>query len=321
MKGKYIYGIMTSNGNVELPIRGVYTVSYNNLSAIVKDAPIKTYDADEKALLAHNSVLDKIIRSHTVLPMRFGTVARTEVEVKDILKNAYSVLSNRLLRIRDKVEFDIEISIVNEQSIIKEILEKNKEIQELRDKLISQGQNVRVQDKLLIGKMIANNVARYKIDVIKDILTTLKPYYALYKLITDTNIAFLVTKNRMVEFESTIYKLGERYGDRLKFKYTGPLAPYSFVELRLVIINFNTVDNARRQLGLGEEATFNDIKGAYRALAKECHPDKNPGKEEEFKKLAGAYRLLHEYSRRYPKARYVFKPEEIDEFSVLVEEE
>lgn len=333
MKGKYIYGIISNNGNVDLPTKGFfrknpYTISYNNLSAVVKDAPIKIYEASDGVLLSHNKVLDDIMKNHTVLPMRFGTVSRSEGEVKDLLKSAYSVLTTKLLKIRNKVEFDIEISIVNEQPIVKEILEKDKKIREFRDKLVSQGKNAQIQEKLLIGKMIADSVAKYKTEIIKDILVVLKPYCTQYKSLAGKNVlanlAFLVIKSRQNEFEAGIYKLGEKYGDRLKFKYTGPLAPYSFVELRFVIINFNTVDTARRELRLDEQATMKEIRDAYRELAKKYHPDKNPGdgfKEEEFKKIASSYRLLSEYCRRYPKNSYIFKPDEIDEFSVLVEEE
>lgn len=320
-------------GNGKFSTKGLfnkrpYIITYNNISAIITDAPIRTYEADEKGLLSHNRVLDEVIKTQTVLPMRFGTIARSEDEVKSLLRSAYSVLTNILGKIKDRVEFDIAISIVDEQTILKEILGKNKEIRDLRDKLISQGEDVQIQDKLMIGKIIAGEVTKYKITLLKDIVTLLKSYYSQHKSLVGkdvlANLAFLVSKNKMKEFEATIYKLGEKYGDRLKFKYAGPLAPYSFVEMKLVIVNFNTVDEARCQLGLGGQATFSDIKEVYRKLAQEFHPDRNPGdkiKEEKFKKIADAYKLLCEYCRHYPKKRYVFRPEEIDEFSVLVETE
>lgn len=323
MKGKYIYGIISSGREVNLNKR-LYAIRYNNLSAVVRNAPIKIYEADEKGLLEHNKILDEIMRTDTVLPMRFGTIAHSEDEVKGLLRSAYPVLLSILARIRDKVEFNMQVIITDEQLIIKEILLKNKEIRDFRDRLVSQGANAAVQDKLLIGKMIAGEVSLYKTDIIKEICAALKAYYSKVKSLgTGENFTFLVPRNKIQGFESTIYKLGEKYGDRIKFKYAGPLAPYSFVELRFIIVNFNTVDSARKQLGLGEQATIKEIKNAYRELAREYHPDKNPGdsfKEEEFKKIASSYRILYEYCRRYPKSRYVFKPGEIDEFSILVEE-
>ena len=45
-------------------------------------------------------------------------------------------------------------------------------------------------------------------------------------------------------------------------------------------------------LGVGESATDKEITRAYRKLAKELHPDTNPGKEEQFKDVSAAYDVL-----------------------------
>ncbi|MBI4209130.1 MAG: molecular chaperone DnaJ [Deltaproteobacteria bacterium] len=54
-------------------------------------------------------------------------------------------------------------------------------------------------------------------------------------------------------------------------------------------------------LGLSREATEADIKKAYRRIAHECHPDKNPGNteaEERFKLATEAYRVLSDSEKR-----------------------
>jgi curved DNA-binding protein CbpA len=45
-------------------------------------------------------------------------------------------------------------------------------------------------------------------------------------------------------------------------------------------------------LGVNKNSSKEDIKRAYRDKAKECHPDKDPSKAEEFKEAAEAYRVL-----------------------------
>ncbi len=63
-------------------------------------------------------------------------------------------------------------------------------------------------------------------------------------------------------------------------------------------------DDPYAMLGLARNATSDDISKAFRKLAKELHPDLNPGNTaaaERFKKVSGAYELLSDADKR---ARY-----------------
>src|SRR5262249_14793132 len=51
-------------------------------------------------------------------------------------------------------------------------------------------------------------------------------------------------------------------------------------------------------LGLSQSATDNDIRKAYRKLAKQHHPDANPGSEERFKEISAAYDVLSDAEKR-----------------------
>src|SRR5437588_5593901 len=51
-------------------------------------------------------------------------------------------------------------------------------------------------------------------------------------------------------------------------------------------------------LGVPETATEKEIRRAYRKLAKEHHPDAQPGSEDRFKEISGAYDVLSDEAKR-----------------------
>jgi len=59
--------------------------------------------------------------------------------------------------------------------------------------------------------------------------------------------------------------------------------------------------NYYEELGVKQDATMDEIKRAYRQLAKKYHPDKNPGDEKaakRFVRIAAAYEILAEEEKR-----------------------
>ena len=77
--------------------------------------------------------------------------------------------------------------------------------------------------------------------------------------------------------------------------------------------NFKKIHEARKTLGLDEDATLKEIKEAYKKLTLRYHPDrckddKKKECEEMFKKIAHANDVLMAYCAGY---RYSFKEKDI----------
>src|SRR5215472_3425220 len=60
-------------------------------------------------------------------------------------------------------------------------------------------------------------------------------------------------------------------------------------------------------LGVAENSSDKEIAKAYRKLAKQYHPDANPGSEERFKEISAAYDVLGDETKRkeYDEVRHL----------------
>src|SRR2546423_13535370 len=106
--GKYVYCIIRTERQREfggIGIGGgqrVYTVQHNDLAAVVSDTPIVIYDPTRENVLAHEFVNETVMKEHTVIPMSFGTVFRSEDDVTEVLRPTYQAFSEGLEKMQGK---------------------------------------------------------------------------------------------------------------------------------------------------------------------------------------------------------------------------
>jgi DnaJ-class molecular chaperone len=86
--------------------------------------------------------------------------------------------------------------------------------------------------------------------------------------------------------------------------------------------NFEQIDNARKTLGLGEDASMKEIREAFRNLSLKYHPDRCRGREKDsckdiFKKISHAKDLLEAYCQNY---RYSFREKDVNKNTMTREE-
>jgi len=125
----------------------------------------------------------------------------------------------------------------NMDIIFKEIVEENREIQKLKEKVLSNSSKNNVQLKIEVNKVVQEALAKKKEKEAERFVDNLRRTsldHKLNKTIADEmfmNVAFLVDKVREKEFDNTMDDLSEEYKDRIKFMYAGPLPVFNFVNI------------------------------------------------------------------------------------------
>jgi hypothetical protein len=245
-EGKYIYCIIEAKDKSEqfgsIGIGGrsdvVYTVCFNNIAAVVSNSPIKKYSVARENLIPHECAIEEVMKSYTVLPVRFATIAENEDKVKKILEKDHERFIDLLKNMEGKKELGLK-AIFKEDVIYKDILEKYKEIKVLKEKIATLPSEKTYFQRAKIGEMVEAALEKEKEIYREDILETLSPL-ALEVKTNNTygermiiNAAFLVERHKEAVFDQRVQELGEKYGDKMKFKYVGTLPPFNFVNLTI----------------------------------------------------------------------------------------
>jgi len=138
--GKYIYCIIASNYDINLgPIgiggRGdlVSTIGFDGLCMVVSEHPLSRFVVNPENMLAHQKVIEEVMKEFgSVLPIRFGTIAATPDEIRNLLNRRYSEFMELLKQFENKVELNVRGAWKNMVIIYNEIDRKHVELQKIR---------------------------------------------------------------------------------------------------------------------------------------------------------------------------------------------
>ena len=242
--GKYVYCIIRSDRQREfggIGIGGnqrVYTVHHNDLAAVVSDTPIVIYDPTRENVLAHEFVNETVMKEHTVIPMSFGTVFRSEDDVTELLRSTYEAFSEVLDKMQDKIEFGLKV-LWDRDKVVSSLEQDNEEIRRLKDEISRHTSSSTYFARMQLGRLVESSLEESSQRYVADIHEWLKSVAVASrsnKPIGDRmilNAAFLVDRAREVAFDERVKEISRKYEDILTFKYSGPWPPYNFVNIKL----------------------------------------------------------------------------------------
>jgi hypothetical protein len=199
----YVYGI-TEQTEVELSIDGVAgastlrTVDYRSLSALTSDIDTTEPDRSDEAVATHDAVLRQALEHDdvdTVVPMGFGMAFKRPRTLKGVMRGAQRAFRKALNDVEGCVELGVKVVDPADGETDPDALRES-----VGDRLepLSAGQT---DDDLFSDRLVVNR-------------------------------SYLVEQSRREEFDAAVAELETEYPDTLT-KYTGPWAPYNFVDIHI----------------------------------------------------------------------------------------
>ena len=250
-EGNYIYCIVAANEERDFPLKGigdrgdrVYSICHQNIGAVISDSPVMKYPVSRKNTIAHQLVMEELMKEYTILPVRFCTIAEDKegVSSKDrikqkILKERYDEFNALLAEMENKAELGVKALWTDMDLIFDEILNKNREIRILKNKLGTMKGTEGHNEKIRLGGLVKSALEKTKEKEANTILKPLKKI-SVDNRINDTfsdrmllNAAFLVDHVHGEKFDSCVNELQENRNGRIQLKYVGPIPPANFVEI------------------------------------------------------------------------------------------
>ncbi len=242
--GRYIYGIIAPVNPVRFDIRGiddapVYTITHQELAAVVSDREPVELDPTRRNVLAHTRVQDALLSDYTVLPTGFGMMAQDDDKVREMLARNQAIFVQELRRLNGKIEMALTL-FWNQEAMLKEMESQRGELSELRARIASASSPDKSQGLLIeAGRKVEHAVSNWKARYAASV------YGVLKELAWDAhqnqslgirnilNAAFLIDRSAEKKFKEAICRLDAEYRGKIDFKSVGPLPPYDFVDIRL----------------------------------------------------------------------------------------
>jgi hypothetical protein len=206
----YVYGVIDGKLPKEMHIVGiggrkdiVFAIPFKDISAIVSFTPFEEYDPTEQHTLEHEAVIQEIIKSNiTLAPMQFCTILKSEQDVKKLLSSGYLALKKNLLKVRNRLEFDVKmfLSFDRSQGVNDHLVLRSKE---LAENLYSSLQHFS-DDTVLIDQVTGDMIL---------------------------NVSVLLAKEKKDHLFQKIETFDKGVTEEVRIRVSGPTAPYNFVSM------------------------------------------------------------------------------------------
>jgi len=197
----YAYGVLEQQ-DLSLSVDGVegasdlYAIDYKGLSVAVTDVDTTDVERTDENVQAHDDVLQTILThdgGRTIVPMGFGMAFKNARTLKGVVRGARRAFRKALNDIEGTVELGVKLVSTGDDD--------PENLDAIRDALSAVAVN-ETDDDLFSDRLLLNR-------------------------------SYLVAREDQDAFGDVIDDIEADHGDAVLVKYTGPFAPYSFVDIQI----------------------------------------------------------------------------------------
>jgi DnaJ-domain-containing protein 1 len=316
MAKKYVYGIIPTMDSPTFGASGfpprpeqVYTVVYRGLGCVVSNYPGEDFTSLSKenlirCLMAHQAVIERVMKDYPILPVKFGTLIEGDGEVQRLIEQGHRKFTQALMWLEGRVE--MEVAATWDLKRVLADIGQEYEIVRLKKAMASSPPGEVLEQQIRAGRIVKESLDRRRIKYQERMLQSLQamaPAVQPNALVADQmvmNVAFLIQRDQEGEFDKRVRELDQAFHDQIDFRVIGPLPPYSFASVEVARPSAEKIEEARQVLALVNEVSEAEAKEAYRRMVAETHPDAHLDGEqggERFTRVREAFALLTAYCR------------------------
>ena len=289
----YVYGVAPA-GVLTTPLRAqgmpdgqspVTAIAVGGASAIVGCYPGPAMNGLPRPellrrLAIHQQVIEDALGRGDVLPVQFGTVLASEDEVRMLLTGWGGLVRASLTRFSGLVEVEVAATWDLER-VIGEIA-CDPEVMAAKSAALQAPPEERHAQQVNVGKVVKDALDRRRVrcqQMLMEAAGLLADCSQPNVLLSDElvfNVAFLVPRRAVAEFEAAIDRLDAQLAGSCLLRVIGPLPPYTFGTVSITRFDAERLAAGRALLGLAGEISEQAVLSSYRRLARQSHPDGQP---------------------------------------------
>jgi len=253
-KGRYLYCIADASenaslGNIGIEENAVYTIPYNDLSAIVHNCPARPYKSEDPEIvkgwvITHQEVVDAAWdRFGTVIPIGFDTIIQgdaaldPEETMKKWFKDDYDNLKAKMEKIRGRAEYGVQV-LWDKRTAAQKIADDNPEIKNLSNEIQSKPRGLAYMYRQKLEGLLRKEMEKRADQYFREFYEKIIPHADDIR-VEKTQKTENGEKQMLLNLSCLLPKEGSReLGEELEkidaledfsVRYTGPWPPYSFV--------------------------------------------------------------------------------------------